>query len=85
MYPEVEKLQCRLLHGEEVGNRYPSRLENAIFMWDIYVPLVMKGLRPPSPSHSACQRGPRRSRQFPVFLYHEIIYSHRFWIIRMVI
>jgi hypothetical protein len=43
-YPEVEKLQCRWLHGE-VGNWYPNKLENGIFKWDIYVPLVMKGLK----------------------------------------
>jgi hypothetical protein len=44
-YPEVEKLQCRWLHGKEVGNWYPNRLENAMFKCDIYVPLVMKGLK----------------------------------------
>jgi hypothetical protein len=43
-YLEVEIVQSRWQHGEEVGKRYPNRLENAIFKWDIYVPLVMKGL-----------------------------------------
>jgi hypothetical protein len=43
-YPEVEILQGRWLHGEEVGNWYPNRLEKTICKWDIYFTLVMKGL-----------------------------------------
>jgi hypothetical protein len=42
---EVEILQGRWLHGEEVRDWYPNGLENAIFKGDIYVPLFMKGLR----------------------------------------
>jgi hypothetical protein len=37
-------LQGRWKLGEEVGNWYPNRFENAIFKWDIYFTLVMKGL-----------------------------------------
>jgi hypothetical protein len=43
-YFEVEIHYGRWQHGEELGNWYSNGLENAIFKWDIYVPLVMKGL-----------------------------------------
>jgi hypothetical protein len=41
----VEMLQGRWQHGEKVGYHYPSRLEKTLCKWDIYVLLVMKGLR----------------------------------------
>jgi hypothetical protein len=34
----------RWQHGEKVGYGYPSRLEQTLCKWDVYVPLVMKGL-----------------------------------------
>ena len=40
----IEILQGRWHHGEKVGYCYPSGLENIICKWDIYVPLVTKGL-----------------------------------------
>jgi hypothetical protein len=40
----IEILQGRWQHGEKVGYFYPSRLEKTLCNWDIYVPLVMKGL-----------------------------------------
>jgi hypothetical protein len=40
----VEIVQGRWLHGEEVSYWYPCRLEKTFCKWDIYVPLVMKGL-----------------------------------------
>jgi hypothetical protein len=38
------------------GNWYPNGLENAIFKWDTYVPLVTKGLK-----HCAANRKRRLS------------------------
>ena len=40
----IEILQGRWQHGEKVGYCYPSGLEKALCKWDIYVPLVTKGL-----------------------------------------
>ena len=40
----IDILQVRWQHGEKVGYRYPSRLEKTLCKWDIYVPLVTKGL-----------------------------------------
>ena len=40
----IEILQSRWQSGEEVGCCYPSGLEKALCKWDIYVPLVTKGL-----------------------------------------
>jgi hypothetical protein len=31
-------------NGEKVGYSYPSGLEKTLYKWDIYVPLVKKGL-----------------------------------------
>jgi hypothetical protein len=39
----IEILQGRRQHGE-VGYRYPSGLEKTLCKWDIYVPVIMKGL-----------------------------------------
>jgi len=40
----IEILQSRSQHGEKVGYSYPSGLEKTLFEWEIYVPLVTKGL-----------------------------------------
>jgi len=40
----IEILQGRWQHGEKVGYSYPSGLEKTLFKWEIYVPLVTKGL-----------------------------------------
>jgi hypothetical protein len=40
----IEILQGRWQHGEKVGYGYPSGLEKTLCKWDIYVPLVTKGL-----------------------------------------
>jgi len=40
----IEILQGRWQHKEKVGYCYPSGLEKTLFKWDIYVPLVTKGL-----------------------------------------
>jgi len=45
----IEILQCRWQHGEKVGYCYTSGLEKTLCKWDIYVPLVTKGLK-----HSKC-------------------------------
>jgi hypothetical protein len=42
----IEILQGRWQHGEKVGYCYPSGLEKTLCKWEIYVPLVTKGLRP---------------------------------------
>jgi hypothetical protein len=44
-FNRIEILQGRWQHGEKVGYCYPSGLEKTLCKWDIYVPLVMKGLR----------------------------------------
>ena len=41
----IEILQGRWHHGEKVGYCYPSGLEKTLCKWDIYVPLVTKGLK----------------------------------------
>jgi len=41
----IEILQGRWQHGEKVGYCYPSGLEKTLFKWDIYIPLVTKGLK----------------------------------------
>jgi hypothetical protein len=38
-------LQGRWQHGEKVGYCYPSRLEKTLCKWELYVPLVTKGLK----------------------------------------
>ena len=40
----IEILQGRWQHGEKVGYCYPSGLEKTLCKWDMYVPLVTKGL-----------------------------------------
>jgi hypothetical protein len=40
----IEILQGRWQHEEKVGYCYPSGLEKTLYKWDIYVPLVTKGL-----------------------------------------
>jgi len=40
----IEILQGRWQHGEKFGYCYPSGLEKTLCKWDIYVPLVTKGL-----------------------------------------
>jgi len=36
--------QGRWQHGENVGYYYPNGVEKTLCKWDIYVPLVTKGL-----------------------------------------
>jgi len=43
----IEILQGRWQHGEKVGYCYPSGLRKTLCKWDIYVQLVLKGLRHP--------------------------------------
>jgi hypothetical protein len=40
----IEILQGRWQYGEKVGYCYPSGLRKTLCKWDIYVPLVTKGL-----------------------------------------
>jgi hypothetical protein len=40
----MEILEGRWQHGEKVGYCYPSGLEKTLCKWEIYVPLVTKGL-----------------------------------------
>jgi hypothetical protein len=40
----IEILQGRWQNGEKVGYCYPSGLEETVYKWDVYVPLVTKGL-----------------------------------------
>jgi len=43
-FNRIEILQGRWQHGEKVGYYYPSGLEKTLCKWDIYVPVVTKGL-----------------------------------------
>jgi hypothetical protein len=43
----IDILQGRWQHGEKFGYRYSSGLEKTLCKWEIYVPLVTKGLRRP--------------------------------------
>jgi len=61
----IEKLQGRWQHAEKVGYCYPSGLEKTLCKWDIYVPLVTKGLS----SLSDCP--------FSLLPRHQSHYSHR--------
>ena len=49
----IEILQSRRQRGEKVEYCYPSGLEKTLCKWDIYVPLVTKGLHCPE---SNCKR-----------------------------
>jgi hypothetical protein len=40
----IDILQGRWQHGEKVGYCYPSGLEKTHCKWEVYVPLVTKGL-----------------------------------------
>ena len=40
----IQILQGRWQHGENVGYCYPRGLEKTFYKWDIYAPLVKKGL-----------------------------------------
>jgi hypothetical protein len=41
----IDILQGRWQHGEKVGYCYSSGLEKTLCKWEIYVPLVTKGLK----------------------------------------
>jgi hypothetical protein len=43
----IDILQGIWQHGEKVGYFYPSGLEKTLCKWEIYVPLVTKGLKSP--------------------------------------
>ena len=66
----IQILQGRWQHGENVGYCYPSGLEKTLCKWDIYVPLVMKGLRNVLPKYGRfvlrlsvyCERKENNSR-----------------------
>jgi hypothetical protein len=44
-FNEIEILKGRWQHGEKMGYCYPSGLEKTLFKWDVYVPLVTKGIK----------------------------------------
>jgi len=48
----IEILQGRWQRGEKVGYCYPTGLKKTLYKWNIYVPLVTKGLSH-SPQHHA--------------------------------
>jgi hypothetical protein len=41
----IDILQGRWQHGEKVGYCYSSGLEKTPYKWEVYVPLVTKGLK----------------------------------------
>jgi hypothetical protein len=41
----INILQSGWQHGEKVGYCYPSGLEKTLCKWEVYVPLVTKGLK----------------------------------------
>jgi len=44
-FNRIEILQGRWQHGEKVGYSYLSGIEKTLFKWDLYVPLITKGLK----------------------------------------
>jgi hypothetical protein len=48
----IDILQGRWQHGEKVGYCYPSGLKKTLCKWEIYVPLVTKGLTGAQDSHT---------------------------------
>jgi hypothetical protein len=44
-FNRIDTLQGRWQHGEKVGYCYPSGLEKTLCKWEVYVPLVTKGLK----------------------------------------
>jgi len=60
----IEILQGRWQHGEKVGYCYPSGLEKTLCKWEIYVPLVTKGLNGPGVALTILpQVGPRLKQE----------------------
>jgi hypothetical protein len=51
----IQILQGRRQHGEKLGYCYPSGLEKTLCKWEIYDPLVTKGLKVTPLSFSAYQ------------------------------
>jgi hypothetical protein len=47
----IDMLQGRWQHGEKVGYFYPSGLQKSLCKWEVYVPLVTKGLNHGSVNH----------------------------------
>jgi hypothetical protein len=45
LFNGIEILQGRWQREEKVGYCYPSRLEKTLCKWDVYVPLLTKGLK----------------------------------------
>jgi hypothetical protein len=43
-FNEIEILQGRWQHGEKLGYCYHNGLEKTLYKWELYVPLVTKGL-----------------------------------------
>jgi hypothetical protein len=41
----IDILQGRWQHGGKVGYCYPNELEKTLCKWEVYVPLVTKGLK----------------------------------------
>jgi hypothetical protein len=46
----IDILQGSWQHGEKVGYRYSSGLEKTLCKWEVYVPLVTKGLNEQMPN-----------------------------------
>jgi hypothetical protein len=51
----IDILQVRWQHGEKVGYCYPSGLEKTLCKWEIYDPLVTKGLIRPRNHATGCK------------------------------
>jgi hypothetical protein len=58
-FNEIEILQGRLQHGEKVGYCYHSGLEKTLCKWELYVPLVTKGVN----HHANKEKGVKKERQ----------------------
>jgi hypothetical protein len=72
-------LQGRWQHGEKVGYCYPSGLKKTLCKWEIYVPLVTKGL-----NESSFLTGAQDSHLQTVTIYHRLhIYSYDVDLLKM--
>ena len=69
----MEILQGRWQHGEKVGCCYPSVLEKTLCKWNIYVPLVTKGLRRITTYYNASHFTLPSTSFYPSWLIHSTV------------
>jgi len=76
-FNRIEILQGRWQHREKVGYCYPCGLEKTLCKWDIYVPLVTKGLTMwlPRPELGNCVTD-RKTVTGNIFIFQTLTFKH---------